>query len=100
MRRRDIIITACAVVTAAALVIAGMVIFSGGRHRAAAPKPPAAHAGLTSPFTGEPVTTLGPVLAVKIDNIEQARPQTGLTAQGQPMTFARGPVWVVLAARP
>ena len=79
MRRRDIIITACAVVTAAALVIAGMVIFSGGRHRAAAPKPPAAHAGLTSPFTGEPVKTLGPVLAVKIDNIEQARPQTGLT---------------------
>ena len=79
MRRRDIIITACAVVTAAALVIGGMVIFSGGRHRAAAPEPPAAHAGLTSPFTGEPVKTLGPVLAVKIDNIEQARPQTGLT---------------------
>jgi hypothetical protein len=34
---------------------------------------------LTSPFTGEPVASLGPVLAVKIDNLAPARPQTGLT---------------------
>jgi hypothetical protein len=34
---------------------------------------------LVSPFTGEPVKTLGPVLAVKFDNIVFARPQTGLT---------------------
>ncbi len=34
---------------------------------------------LLSPFTGEPVRSLGPVLAVKIDNIVFARPQTGLT---------------------
>jgi hypothetical protein len=33
---------------------------------------------LLSPFTGEPVKALGPVLAVKIDNIVLARPQTGL----------------------
>jgi len=33
---------------------------------------------LVSPFTGEPVKRLGPVLAVKIDNIVYARPQTGL----------------------
>jgi Protein of unknown function (DUF3048) N-terminal domain/Protein of unknown function (DUF3048) C-terminal domain len=33
---------------------------------------------LVSPFTGEPVSSLGPVLAVKIDNIVYARPQTGL----------------------
>jgi hypothetical protein len=33
---------------------------------------------LTSPFTGERVRALGPVLAVKIDNIVYARPQTGL----------------------
>jgi len=33
---------------------------------------------LLDPFTGEPVKTLGPVLAVKIDNIVYARPQTGL----------------------
>ena len=34
---------------------------------------------LYSPFTGEPVELLGPVLAVKIDNLNAARPQTGLT---------------------
>jgi Protein of unknown function (DUF3048) N-terminal domain/Protein of unknown function (DUF3048) C-terminal domain len=34
---------------------------------------------LSSPFTGEPVSALGPVLAVKIDNLARARPQTGLT---------------------
>ena len=34
---------------------------------------------LVSPFTGEPVKSLGGVLAVKIDNIVFARPQTGLT---------------------
>ena len=33
---------------------------------------------LLDPFTGEPVKSLGPVLAVKIDNIVYARPQTGL----------------------
>ena len=35
-------------------------------------------AQLYSPFTGEPVRALKPVLAVKIDNIVTARPQTGL----------------------
>src|SRR5215469_12364196 len=35
---------------------------------------------LTSPFTGEPVRSLQRVLAVKIDNIVFARPQTGLTS--------------------
>jgi hypothetical protein len=45
------------------------------------PAQPAGSAGqLTSPFTGEPVASPGPVLAVKIDNIVQARPQTGLNA--------------------
>ena len=38
-------------------------------------KPP-----LYSPFTGERVRSLKPVLAVKIDNIVDARPQTGLQA--------------------
>jgi Protein of unknown function (DUF3048) N-terminal domain/Protein of unknown function (DUF3048) C-terminal domain len=37
------------------------------------PKPP-----LTSPFTGERIKKLGPVLVAKIDNIVYARPQTGL----------------------
>jgi hypothetical protein len=40
----------------------------------------AATGPLASPFTGEPVASLGPVLAVKIDNIAAARPQTGLNA--------------------
>ncbi len=31
-----------------------------------------------SPFTGEPVAAFGPVVAVKIDNIVNARPQAGL----------------------
>ncbi|HEX8009114.1 MAG TPA: DUF3048 domain-containing protein [Trebonia sp.] len=40
---------------------------------------PVAHAGpLLSPFTGERIPALRPVLAVKIDNIVLARPQTGL----------------------
>ncbi len=42
------------------------------------PTPSVSHQ-LLSPFTGEPVKSLGPVLAVKIDNIVYARPQTGLT---------------------
>jgi hypothetical protein len=40
---------------------------------------PHRHGPLVSPFTGERVKRLGPVLAVKIDNIIYARPQTGLT---------------------
>ena len=43
------------------------------------PTPTAHHATrLFDPFTGEPVRKLGRVLAVKIDNIAAARPQTGL----------------------
>jgi Protein of unknown function (DUF3048) N-terminal domain len=77
-RRREIITTISAVVAAAALVVAGIFIFGG--HHAARPNRPPAAPTLTSPFTGERVTALGPVLAVKIDNIGQARPQTGLTS--------------------
>ncbi|HTW04815.1 MAG TPA: DUF3048 domain-containing protein [Streptosporangiaceae bacterium] len=46
---------------------------SPGTSGRAAPRP------LSSPFTGEPVPSLRPVLAVKIDNYVLARPQTGLT---------------------
>ena len=51
---------------------------------APAPPPPSATphptptGPLLDPFTGERVKSLGPVLAVKIDNIVYARPQTGL----------------------
>jgi hypothetical protein len=40
--------------------------------------PPHVKPVLYSPFTGERVRSLQPVLAVKIDNIVDARPQTGL----------------------
>jgi Protein of unknown function (DUF3048) N-terminal domain/Protein of unknown function (DUF3048) C-terminal domain len=41
---------------------------------------PADSRQLVSPLTGEPAPSPGPVLAVKIDNLAPARPQTGLTA--------------------
>jgi DUF3048 family protein len=72
-----------AVAVAVAAIVAALAL---GSTPAAARKPAAparapvhAHGPLVSPFTGEPVKSLGPVLAVKIDNIVYARPQTGLT---------------------
>ena len=72
-------VIAVSVASAAALTLAvGLVVaFTGSP----APAPPSASphsAALLSPFTGEPVPALGPVVAVKIDNIKQARPPTGL----------------------
>src|SRR5215469_4875863 len=65
------------VITVAAVVLAGFVsaLLAACGH---APAPPHARQ-LRSPFTGEPVPSLHRVLAVKIDNIVNARPQTGLT---------------------
>jgi hypothetical protein len=45
---------------------------------ATTPPPPHKKGPLLDPFTGKRVKKLGPVLAVKIDNIVVARPQTGL----------------------
>ena len=83
-----------AVVAAVAVTVSLIAVMAGlGRAGQAAgagggplpPKPtptptPTAHppTQLTDPFTGEPVKKLGQVLAVKIDNIVTARPQTGL----------------------
>jgi Protein of unknown function (DUF3048) N-terminal domain/Protein of unknown function (DUF3048) C-terminal domain len=48
-----------------------------------ATSPPAPPEGpLLDPFTGKPVKARRPVLAVKIDNIVYARPQTGLQSAG------------------
>ncbi|HLK79114.1 MAG TPA: DUF3048 domain-containing protein [Streptosporangiaceae bacterium] len=44
----------------------------------ATPSPAPPEGPLIDPFTGKPVKALRPVLAVKIDNIVYARPQTGL----------------------
>ena len=52
---------------------------SAPRPRYARQASPSGSHQLYSPFTGEPVSVLGPVLATKIDNLAPARPQTGLT---------------------
>ncbi|HEY1320053.1 MAG TPA: DUF3048 domain-containing protein [Streptosporangiaceae bacterium] len=73
------------IAVAAAVLLAGLVTGSyfalrHDRRAGAAPSPSASlTAQLRSPFTGEPVHSLNRVLAVKIDNIVYARPQTGLS---------------------
>ena len=58
-----------------------MLVLPGGSSPSSPAKPDQpSQSQLFSPFTGEPMTAPGPVLAVKIDNIAQARPPTGLTS--------------------
>ncbi len=93
---RKTIVAVAAGVAAAALAVSLVLVFGGSgakplAHKVVAaaaptpkPKPKPKPKVLTcpagvSPFTGEPIKSLGPVLAVKIDNIIYARPQTGLT---------------------
>jgi hypothetical protein len=76
-----------AITVAAVVVLAGLVaglllaLRGGGKARLASgePSPSPTAQQLRSPFTGEPVRSLNRVLAVKIDNIQYARPHTGLT---------------------
>jgi hypothetical protein len=63
---------------AAAGLGVGLFLAQGGPAPVAPTAAPTPSPRLVSPFTGVPVTSLGPVMAVKIDNISQARPQTGL----------------------
>jgi hypothetical protein len=87
--RRTKIVTASSAVVAAAGLTTGLLLTSGQSPAPPPPPPPAkpsvpapAHVAdppLRSPFTGERVKKLRTVLAVKIDNIIYARPQTGLT---------------------
>jgi hypothetical protein len=65
-----------------------LIILAGGfffltRHGKTVLKPSAdqhdASGKLSSPFTGEPIRSLGPELIFKIDNVAQARPPTGLS---------------------
>jgi Protein of unknown function (DUF3048) N-terminal domain/Protein of unknown function (DUF3048) C-terminal domain len=74
--RRKIIIAVAAVVAVAGLVAGLLVALQTNQRVRMASAPPTQ---LRSPFTGEPVNALNRVLAVKIDNIVNARPQTGLT---------------------
>ena len=76
---RNIMIGTSAAVAAIGLAVALVVVLAGRGVPPAAPKPSTGCSSqLYSPFTGEPMTSLGPVLAVKIDNLAPARPQTGL----------------------
>lgn len=78
--RRKSVLAVLGVLTAGVLVLAGFLVFRG-RAAPSVPGPtisPEAGGQLLSPFTGEPVKSLGPVLGVKIDNLAPARPQTGL----------------------
>ena len=75
--RHKAIITVAAVVILAGLVTGALLAFRGDGPAKQATATPSQQ--LRSPFTGEPVPSLNRVLAVKIDNIVYARPQTGLT---------------------
>ena len=87
--RRKIVLSATGAVAGIAAATGLSLALSSTTAPKAVPKPsltpiaaPALHrqapTRLVSPFTGEPVKRLGPVLAVKIDNIVYARPQTGI----------------------
>ena len=71
--RKRVTVAVSAAAAVIALAVGLILVFSGGT-------PPGSKSvsGLVSPFTGERVASLNRVLAVKIDNIAQARPQTGL----------------------
>jgi hypothetical protein len=80
--RHKAVLSVVAVLVLAALVAGAVLALrgTGGRARiASATRSPVPQRQLVSPFTGEPVRSLNRVLAVKIDNIVYARPQTGLT---------------------
>ena len=81
-------VSAAGVAVVAGGIAAGLVLIPGAPRPApprpkpsvAAPTPsPPAHHQLLSPYTGEPVKSLQPTLAVKIDNIVYARPRPALT---------------------
>jgi len=80
-RHRAVVIAVAAVVVLAGLVTGLVLALRGGgtANLASATPSPTPTVQLRSPFTGEPVRSLNRVLAVKIDNIVNARPQTGLT---------------------
>lgn len=87
-RKTVVVAASAAAATMAAAVAVSLVLTANGPPPApkptvqpvASPSPTHRATVLVSPFTGEPVKRLSRVLAVKIDNIIYARPQTGLTS--------------------
>jgi hypothetical protein len=77
--RHKALITVAAVVVLAGLVVGVLIALRGGGKARLASVTPTPSQQRRSPFTGEPVNALNRVLAVKIDNIVNARPQTGVT---------------------
>ncbi|HEV8219002.1 MAG TPA: DUF3048 domain-containing protein [Streptosporangiaceae bacterium] len=75
--RVKIIAGVSAAVLAAAGVTTGLTLSSGSGPDQ--PGPGSGSSPQLSPFTGEPVPGPRPVLAVKIDNLVDARPQTGVS---------------------
>jgi len=109
-RQRITFTVGVAIVVTDLVVGALLVRGSTPMRRVSATTAPSPSPRLRSPFTGEPVSSLDPVLAVKMDNDAAALPRTVhwsrpsadggttfTTASGRPATFARGQVWVVLA---
>ena len=81
-RQKTALVVAAVVVVVAGLVVGAIFALTGRTtpaNQTASPATPSPSLPLVSPFTGEPVSRLKPVLAVKIGNIVYARPQTGLT---------------------
>ena len=76
-RHRAVIAVAVVVIMAGLVAGALLLVRGGGRANMVGARPSPAQQ-VRSPFTGEPVPSLNRVLAVKIDNIVNARPQTGL----------------------
>ncbi len=76
---RRALITAGSSVAAAAILAGGIFALTRGSPGSSGSSPgPGGRQALTSPFTGEPVSSLGRELIFKIDNVVQARPPTGL----------------------
>ncbi|HEX9030852.1 MAG TPA: DUF3048 domain-containing protein, partial [Streptosporangiaceae bacterium] len=63
---------------AVVILVGGFFLLTSPKSRHPGSPPGGTQAGLTSPFTGEPISALGPELIFKIDNVPQARPPTGL----------------------
>jgi Protein of unknown function (DUF3048) N-terminal domain/Protein of unknown function (DUF3048) C-terminal domain len=78
-RRRALAVAVSAAMVAVALAVGFIVACSSHSPAATGTTPSPKATQLFSPFTGEHVSGLGQVVAVKIDNIAEARPPTGLT---------------------